>query len=240
MDIELYGRVIWRHKLVVAFGFILALALATLSYVRIEHGGISYRDAETWVSYETVAVTQPGFTEGRLHETGAEPSRLTLLAVLYSKYVDADGVRKRIWPNGAHDESIEAAPVNMFQGGSASSSSALPLISIAAFSKTPAGAQQLAARTSDALTRYIEHRQQEARVPTTERVELQPVKRALSNKPTLWQARSKALPIVIFLTAMIAAIGLAFILENLRPQIAAVADAEEENLTRVIGRPRAS
>ncbi|MDX6476013.1 MAG: hypothetical protein QOH95_1524 [Gaiellaceae bacterium] len=237
MDIELYGRVIWRHKRVVAIGFALALILAVLSYVRIGSGGVTYRDAETWVSYETVSVTQPGFTEGRLRPTGAEPSRLTLLAVLYSKYVDADGVRKNIWPAGSHGESIEAAPVLTMQG---SSSSALPMISIAAFAHSATKAQHLAARTSEALSRYIESRQNDARVPDTERVELQPVKRALSNAPVLWQARSIALPIVIFLTALIAAIGLAFILENLRPQIAAVSDAEEESLQRVIGRPRAS
>jgi hypothetical protein len=241
MDIELYGRVIWRHKFVVIVGLLLAISLAVLSYVRIGSGGtITYRDAETWVSYETVSVTQPGFVEGRLSQTGTDPSRLTLLAVLYSKYVDADGVRKRIWPNGAHNESIEAAPVSMFQGSSASSSTALPLISIAAFSENAAKSQQLAARTTDALTKYIEDRQNAARVPTTQRVELQPVKRALSNAPVLWQGRTKALPIVIFLTAMIAAIGLAFILENLNPQITPVADAEEENLRRVHGRPRAS
>jgi len=240
MDIGLYGRVIWRHKLVVTVGVILAVALATLSYVRIGGNGITYREAEQWVSYETISVTQPGFEEGRPTQTGAEPSRLTLLAVLYSKYIDADAVRRRIWPNGAHGESIEAAPVNMFAGSSASTSSALPMISIAALADHPRKAQELAARTSDALTKYIGERQDRASVPTGQRVELQPVKRALSNAPLLWQARSKALPIVIFLTAMIAALGLAFILENLNPQIAVVTDAEEESLRRVIGRSRAS
>jgi hypothetical protein len=238
MDIELYGRVIWRHKVVVVIGFLLALGLAAFSYVRVDSkGGVSYRDKETWVSYETVSVTQAGFTEGRLNPTGAEPSRLTLLAVLYSKYVDADGVRNRIWPNGSRGESIEAAPVLTAQGGA---SSLLPLISIAAFSRDPARAQHLAARTTEALTGYIAKRQDAAAVPTDQRVELQPVKRALSNRPVLFQARSKALPIVIFLTALIAAIALAFILENLNPRIAAVAELEEENLQRVIGRPRAS
>jgi len=237
MDIELYARVIWRHKVVVFIGFVLALGLAVLSYVRVDRNGISYRDAQTWVSYETVSVTQPGFTEGQLNPTGAEPSRLTLLAVLYSKYVDADGVRSHIWPNGTHGESIEAAPVLTAQGGA---SSLLPLISIAAFSHDPQRAQHLADRTTAALTAYIARRQDDAFVPTAKRVELQPVKRALSNKPVLWQGRSKALPIVIFLTALIAAIALAVILENLNPRIAVVTDAEEENLQRVIGRPRAS
>jgi len=238
MDIELYARVIWRHKWVVAVGFLVAVALSVLSYVRVSTSGkISYRDPETWVSYETVSVTQPGFTEGRLYETGAQPSRLTLLATLYSKYIDADGVQHRIWPGGAHGESVEAAPVLTAPG---SSQSALPLISIAAFSATPRSAQDLADRTSQALTAYIAQRQSNARVPDSQRVELQPVKRALSNPPVLWQGRSKALPIVIFLTVMIAALGLAFILENLNPQIAVVTDSEDGNLRRVVGHSRAS
>jgi len=239
MDIGLYGRVIWRHKLVVFSGVILAVVLATLSYVRIDANGVSYRGSEQWVSYETISVTQPGFEEGRLNQSGADPSRLTLLATLYSKYIDADGVRHRIWPKGAGPgEAVEAAPVNLF--ANASASGALPLISIAAFSDQPRKAQELAARSTEALTAYISRRQDAARVPTEQRVELQPVKRALSNAPVLWQARSKALPIVVLLTALIAAIGLAFILENLNPQIAIVTDAEEEHLKRVIGRPRAS
>ena len=94
MDIGLYGRVIWRHKLVVFSGVILAVVLAALSYVRIDANGVSYRGSEQWVSYETISVTQPGFEEGRLNQSGADPSRLTLLATLYSKNIfDADGVR---------------------------------------------------------------------------------------------------------------------------------------------------
>src|SRR2546423_956952 len=158
MDIELYGRVIWRHKLIVVLGFVLALTLAFLSYAKVGANGIGYRDSEQWVSYETMSVTQPGFMEGRLAAIGADPSRLTLLAVLYSKYADTDAVREAIWPNGpSKDESIEAAPVLALPGSS--STSALPIISIAAFSQTGKGSQRLAARTGDALIRYIEQRQ---------------------------------------------------------------------------------
>lgn len=239
MDIELYGRVIWRHKLIVVLGLFVAIALATLSYVRIgTDGKITYRDAQTWASYETISVTQPGFAEGRLSEQGSSPMRLASLAILYSKYIDADGVRQRIWPTGAHHESVEAAP--LFVDQSSSSSSALPMISIAGFSESAAGAQRLTDRATNALMSYIAQRQDKANIPTAQRVELQPVKRALSNTPVLWQARSKALSIVIFLTALIATIGLAFILENLNPQVAAVAAPEEESLKRVIERPRAS
>src|SRR4051812_40326397 len=171
MDIELYGRVLWRHKLVMAIGLLLAVTLAVLSYVRIGANGITYRDGQKWVSYQTLAVTQPGFMEGRLVPGGADPSRLTSLAVVYSKYLSADPVRHAIWPDGAHAETVDAAPVLAISGNS--SAGALPIISIAGFSPSGAGSQQLAARASDALVRYITHRQDDAGIPRAQRVELQ-------------------------------------------------------------------
>jgi|SRR5471030_1105309 len=231
MDLALFARVIWRHKLVLVLGAVLAILLGLLSYVRVGPGGkITYRDSQSWVSYETVSVTQPGFTEGNVDPTGADPTRLTLLATLYSHYIDTDAVQKQIWPAGAHGERIEAAPV--LAGVGSSAASALPIISIAAFSPSASGAQELAARTTKALSGYIEGRQVTAGVPVPDRVELQPVKLALSNPPALWQARSRTLPIVVFLTALLAAFGLAFILENLDQQIRPVAQPEEEH-TRV-------
>lgn len=241
MDLALFARVIWRHKLVLVLGTVLAVALALLSYVRVDSAGtITYRDSESWVSYETLSVTQPGFTEGRLNDTGADPSRLTLLAVLYSHYIDADAVRTTIWPHGARGERVEAAPV--LAGPGSSAASALPIVSIAGFAPSPTAAQRLAARTSKALSSYIEGRQARANVPVSDRVELEPVKQALSNPPTLWQARSKSLPVVIFLTVLMAVFGLAFVLENLRSaarenldsQIRPVAQPEEEQ-ARVAG-----
>jgi hypothetical protein len=226
MDLELIGRVIWRHKLIVACGLVLAVVLAALSYVRVGTAGLSYRDKETWVSYETVSVTQPGFTEGRLNYEGADPSRLTYLAVLYSHYVDADQVQRAVWPKGSNGERIEAAPVLSIPGSS--SASALPLISIAAFSDTSARAQALGNATARALTHYIAARQVSGRVPEVQRVVLQPVKRALEHPAILWQGRSKALPLVVFVTALVAAIGLAFTIENLNPQIRPVTKSEEE------------
>jgi hypothetical protein len=231
VDVELYGRVIWRHKLIVGLGVIAALLLAALSFVRVSSSGVAYRDSEQWVSYETVSVTQPGFTEGRLNYSGADPSRLSALAVLYSHFIDTDAVHAHIWPRRVPNESVQAAPVLSASGSS--SASALPLISIAAFSATSAGAQRLAARSTAALLRYIEDRQASARVPKGERVQLDPVQRAKANEPKLWQGRSKSLPIVIFLTVAIAALGLAFIRENLDPSIKPVAETVEEESKRV-------
>src|SRR3954466_316382 len=157
MDIALYGRVLWRHKLVVAMGVSLAIMVAVFSYVRIGTGGISYRQSQTWVSYETVAVTQPGFTEGRLNATGADPARLAVLAVLYSKYLDTDAVQHVIWPSDTRsDEIVEAAPVIASNGSAAG---ALPIISVAGFATRAAASQRLTARATSALIGYIKSRQ---------------------------------------------------------------------------------
>ncbi len=43
----------------------------------------------------------------------------------------------------------------------------------------------------------------------------------------LLEGRSKTVPIVVFLTVMLAVIGLAFILENLRPRVRPVADVSD-------------
>jgi hypothetical protein len=231
MDIALYGRVIWRHKLIIGIGLIAALLLAALSLLRVGSSGVAYRDSEQWVSYETISVTQPGFTEGRLNFSGADPSRLSSLAVLYSHFIDADAVHAQIWPHRVLNESVQAAPVLSASGTSAAS--ALPLISIAAFSSSPASAQRLAARSTAALLHYIADRQAGARVPKDQRVRLDPVQRAEANQPKLWQGRSKSLPIVIFLTVAIAALGLAFILENLDPSIKPVKETVEEESKRV-------
>ena len=102
------------------------------------------------MSYETISVTQPGFT--------------------------------------------------VAASGGLSSLSALPMISVAGFSRDAAASQRLAARTGDALMLYIDDTQASANVPSAERVELQPVKRALNNPAVRCKGRTKALPIVVFLT----------------------------------------
>ena len=48
MDFRLYGRVLWRFRLVIAIGLLLALVLAFLSVVRVNSHGLSYRDTRLW------------------------------------------------------------------------------------------------------------------------------------------------------------------------------------------------
>ncbi len=46
MDFQLYARVLWRFKLLFLLGLMLAIALATLSLVRVSSDGLTYRQTE--------------------------------------------------------------------------------------------------------------------------------------------------------------------------------------------------
>jgi hypothetical protein len=45
--------------------------------------------------------------------------------------------------------------------------------------------------------------------------------------PVLFEGRSLTVPIVVFMTAMIATLGLAFVLENLRPRIRSISETTD-------------
>ena len=65
MDFQLYGRVIWRFRLLVVVGFLVASAFAVLSVARVSSDGVSYRQQELWSSTTRLGVTQVGFPWGR-------------------------------------------------------------------------------------------------------------------------------------------------------------------------------
>jgi hypothetical protein len=247
MDLQLFGRVMWRFRFVVAGGLVLALVLSTLTLLRIDRHGVSYRRSEQWVSYSTLFVTQPGFpwgwavaqsstqpttTQPTVSSTGtasaagstaqrtqppalADPARLAGLAVLYSRLASADAIHQRVDPRT--DESVQIAPVLAGQG---SSTSALPLISVAAISPSPVRAISLARKEVAAFRAFLVEQQARSQIPVRERVVVNVLNRA--KLAQLYRRRSLTLPIVVFLTVLTAAIGLAFILENLRPRVRAV------------------
>jgi hypothetical protein len=246
MDIRLFGRVLWRFKLMTAVGLLLAIGLAFLSYVRVTfpHGSstprLAFRQSEQWVGYSTILVTQRGLPWGRsviltatpgvssVSPTGgafADPSRFSSLAILYAQLADSDPVRAILHRMGGGNGKIEAAPVLVSQGGT----DALPLISIAAISPTPKDALLLANRETAAFGVYLVRQQADAGIPTRNRVLLNVVKRA--DQAKLLKGRSKSLPIVIFLALAVATTGVAFALENMRPRIRSVPKTREQPAT---------
>lgn len=226
MDLALYSRVLWRFKWIVAGGFALACLFALVATFRIGPGGISYRKAEQWVSYETLFVTQQGFPWGRSvvpnppatptvkpSQLYADPTRLSSLAILYSQLATGDDVRRLMLESGPIRGTIEAAPVLATQNANGD---ALPLISIAAFGTAPDRAIGLARRAGDALQRFIVSQENDNRIAPADRVLLTVVKRPTTAK--LFQGRSMTVPIIVFVATLGAAIALAFVLENLLAQ----------------------
>jgi capsular polysaccharide biosynthesis protein len=233
MDLGVYARVIWRFRLVVVVGFILAVTLAILSMAKISPSGLTYRQSELYQSTTRLGVTQNGFPWGRLFATEpskdgaavpmtpaqqaeklgipiADPNRFNNLAILYAELATSDPVKRLMLQDGPIKGQISAVPVVVQQN------IVLPFIDLTAVADTPRGAIALARRSADALESYIRDQQKANNVPDTDRVVIQDVLEP--KKVTVFQPRSKTMSIVIFLAVMFATVGLAFLLENLRPR----------------------
>jgi hypothetical protein len=237
MDFRLYARVLWRFKVVVGAGLLLALTLAVFSMVRVSSKGLTYRQTQLWSATTRVGVTQHGFPEGRLFAVPdgvttaeqqarslgipvADPNRFTTLAVYYAEYATSDVVRNLMLRDGPVTGQILATTVVV-----GDSRTILPLIDLTGVATSAEGAIQLSKRTSDALATYVRYQQRVNNVPESDRVILQKV--VSPKKAAVYQPRSKTMPIVIFLAVMFATVGLAFLLENLRPRVRRMGESAE-------------
>ena len=225
MDFRLFARVLWRFRLFVACGFLLATVLAALSIIRISGDGLSYRQTELFASTARVGVTQSGFPWGRLfaqesrednrpQDLGipvADPNRLNNLAVLYAELAMSDPVRRLVREEGPVRGKVIATPLVRGENRIM-----LPLIDLTAISDSPRGAMTLASRTARALESHVREQQAANEVPPADRVVIEEVERP--RQVLVYQPRSKTMPIVVFLAVMLAVSGIAFLLENVRPR----------------------
>ncbi len=242
MDFRLYTRVLWRFKLIVLMGLVLGLSLALLSSVRVSTKGFTYRQSELWSSTTRLGVTQSGFPWGRLYaqvpSAGnqvatpaqeaarlgipvADPARFNTLAVLYAELASSDAVRRLTRRSGAAPGQLIATP--LVAGGDIKIQ--LPLIDLTAISTSPAAAVALAQRGANALTTYLSEQERASNVPAADRVVIEQVVRP--NQARIFRPRSKTMPIVILLAVMFATIGLAFLLENMRPRVRGLDETTE-------------
>jgi hypothetical protein len=245
MDLGLYARVLWRFKPIVIIGFIAAIGLAAFSFVKIGPHGITYRGSELWTSTTRVGVTQRGFPWGRLlaqqparaGETNlspaqeaerlgipvADPNRLNNLAVLYAELANSDPIRAIMLRQGPIVGKILTNPLT--QGNN---NIMLPLIDIISIAPSQSGAVSLSQRAADALVSYVEDQQAASDVPSSDRVFVNVVERA--RQASVYQPRSKTLPVVVFLAVMFLTAALTLILENLRPAVRSSQGAVESVL----------
>ena len=225
MDLRLYGRVLWRFKLIVVAGFLFAAGLAVLSVVRVDPGGspaVKYREHEQWASFAMLFVTQQGFPWGRLttapvgtssdNKVGFESeARFANLAQLYAYLASSDPVHKLILKKGplAPGEEIAAEPVM----SSGTFAAPLPLVRLIAVATTPERSHVLVIRATDAFRQYLEIEQARHKIGDDSRVLVTVVRRA--DDPKLLAGRSMTLPIVVFMGVMILVSGLCFVLDNM-------------------------
>ncbi len=230
MDLNLYFRVLWRFKLLVLAGVLLAAALAFLSFAKVSFANgtspkVSYRKPQYWQSQAAIFVTQRGYPWGRsifppvpTGVTGAYTSpyadsgRFAYLASFYAQLATSDAVQALIRKSGPVRGTISAAP-----GYDQRTTNYLPFVYVAATSTREAWAVGLANRAAATIRDVVKRQQESADIPPKQRVVLQVFSKA--QRAQIVQPRKKTVPIVIFLTVLLVTIGLAFILENLRPRI---------------------
>jgi hypothetical protein len=242
MDLHVYGRVLWRFRVIVAFGLLLAITLAVLSIAKLSFDGVrltfQYRQPETWQATTTLLVTQQGFPWGRsvlpiaqgsspdgaaAGEGGpsgpsfADPSRFAYLAVFYAQLANGDAVQSLLRREAGLDGVMTAAALV-----DNNSKDVLPFVNIFGLADSPEEAARVSRRASAIFTAHIAAGQNRANIEREERVLLEPV--TMPRGAELVEGRKLTTPVFILLAVMILTLGLVFVLENVRPRVRFVAD----------------
>lgn len=231
MDVLLLSRVLWRFKYVVLGGFVLAVVLSVLTVARIDtaHGApfIAKRTAPLYAGSATLLITQSGFPWGSaVQQYTTSPSagpvangdltRLTSLANLYVQMANSDTIRRLVAKRAP--STIGLLATQNYSTSPSFSSYPLPIITLSATSRTGRLAVEDAQASADVLKTYLRRQQNAAGIDPSNRVVVQELE--APKKAVVVNATKKTLPAVVFLTIMLAVLGLAFVLENLRPRVA--------------------
>jgi hypothetical protein len=222
MDLRLHLSVLWRFRYLVLGGLVLAILLSFFSYFRIDlgHMKLGYRSKETWESTETILLTQrvsPIFsTNPSRGGPNADPNWLLSLPSLYSELANSNLISQPMQPELDSLQGSYSASQDFTS--SSSGGGALPFLTFYALAPSQAGAVKIARDVSNSFLSYVAQNQASQRIPSSQRVLLQVVTPATYSQAQVAVGRKKTVPIIIFLAVMIATIGLAYILENLRPR----------------------
>jgi hypothetical protein len=241
MDLGLYFRTLWRYKPLMLYGFFVAVLLAFLSAARITTHGIEQRGTTTWSSTATLLITSAhDFPYGRTAPAYlpadprkgipsvqvSDPNQLTTFALLYSQLANSDAVRKIMRRQGPLHGALTARPV--FESPTTainSSSYLLPLITLTATATTASWAVATAQLGTSSFVDFLSQQQDQANIPRDQRVSVEVLRQAAGASRI--STPGLTLPIIVFIAVMIAAVALAFVLENLRPRALARSTTEE-------------
>jgi hypothetical protein len=224
VDLRLFTRVLWRFRLLLAAGCVVALVLSVMSVYKLP--SLKPRTQPVYSSAATLFVTQSGFPWGSAIQQYApsgsgnstpngDLGRLTTLANLYVQIVNSDVIKTRVLRR--EPTALGVSATQNYYTSPTLYSTPLPLLSISGMSTSKGGSVTTAQAGVAALDRYLKRQQIANRIPNTRRVvlqEIQPPSKVIVVNPT-----KKTLPVVVFLTLMFVFVGLAFVLENMRPGV---------------------
>lgn len=225
MDLGLFAGVLWRFRIIVAVGLVVALALAVLSAAQVTFkNGVTlrYRTPTFYRADSILFVTQTGFPWGkavqpyvngdRAHPPvlSGDQQRLTNLAQVYAQYANSDIVAAIL----AKDRLLGTVNAQPMITNPNVGAPTLPLIDLSATASTQAGARRLAQGATTALISYLNAQMRAAGIAPSDRVVIQQLQRP--TRVAVVQQPKKTIPILVFITVMLAACGLAFVLENLQ------------------------
>ena len=216
IDLGLYIDVLRRHRLLVMSGFVVALALAMLSYVRVSADGLTYRNPEIWSNEATLELSDPSYPELRstLPPT-ADPNRFTSLVEQYVALATSDDVLRSLMKQGLISRRPEESALGAISATSVASpinGAITPLLKITGMATSPVQATRLTIRATDTLIKVATARQVKANIPESQRVKLRVSTRA--SVPKLIGPRSKTTFIIILLAGLTATVAAAFMRDN--------------------------
>jgi hypothetical protein len=230
MDLGLLARVIWRFKHLAAAGFALAIVLAVLSTASVSFPGgrltLTYRNPVIYTAQARILATQSGFPWGRTvlpaspqspvpntrNPGYADPSRFSTLATFYAQLVNGDQIQRQVVRPQLKQLLFGAVEIDH------TNNEALPFVDITSFAPSPVVARRLAENGTRALQSLVSAQQTKANIPDDQRVLLQVLQQP--TKVRVAEPRKKTIPIVVFMTVLIATLGALLALENLRPGVA--------------------
>jgi hypothetical protein len=221
MDFNLYGRVLWRFRKLVAAGTVLALLLSLLTVFTIGSHGLTLRHKPVYRAQSTLLLTQPRFPAGRAvsgtYSQGVavdDPNRLSSIATYYVQLVSGDALQS-LFARSRVSGKVIAAPV--YYTTPAFYSIQLPMMTITASSSTSRAAVALAAYASKTFRSFVRGQQNAASIASEQRVVIEELRKP--DQTLAVGGAKKTLAAIVFLTVMMAVVGMAFVLENLRPSL---------------------
>ena len=227
MDLNLFFRVIRRFKFIVILGVIVATSLALLSFARITNDGLAYRQPKQWSSIQQLIVSTD--VPPRFRDTTPVPDPV-IVAQDYVTLATSNAVAPLIRRHGKPPGKVVASIVSNSDG------SASRTFDLQGVGTSKAAARAMAILATNALQEYLPTYNAESYPPPI-KIKLTPL--GHPTVPEVIKSPSKTRPVFVFLAVLIAFVGIAFILENLRPAVRVQAPPvdRDDDATREMSAP---